>query len=412
MSVSNLLVVNAHVLDIRTGEFAAADMWCREGVIEQIGPGLQPDVPGAAVLDARGAFVVPGLVDAHVHLTSVDFDLGVNERVAPSWVTAQASVTMREMLSRGFTTVRDVGGADHGLALAQERGIFPGPRILQGGPALSQTGGHADFREAGDDSTPVCGHGVGRVVDGVDEVRRAARDAIRKGADHLKIMASGGVASPTDRIDSTQFSVEEIRTVVAEAEAANRYVAAHAYTARAINRCLENGVRSIEHGNLLDDHSLELLIAHDAFLVPNVGVYRILDREGREHGQSAESAAKLDAILNAGLASLEKAHARGVNIAFGSDLLGPMHKYQNEEFLVRSEVQPALAILRSATITGARLLGREGQTGELSAGADADMVLLDADPLEDIGVLAEPAKYVQAVVQQGRVMVRHGRLHA
>lgn len=412
MSARNLLVANAHVLDVHTGEFAEADVWCRDGVIEQIGPRLGPDGPGATVLDARGAFVVPGFVDAHVHVTSVDFDLGVNDRLAPSWVTAQASVTMRGMLKRGFTTVRDVGGADHGLALAQERGIFVGPRILQGGPALSQTGGHADFRESGDDSEPVCRHGVGRVVDGVDEIRRAARDAIRKGADHIKIMASGGVASPTDRIDSTQFSIEEIRAVVEEARAANRYIAAHAYTAPAINRCLENGVRSIEHGNLLDDSSLELFKTHDAFLVPNVGVYRVLKREGREHGQSAESAAKVDAVLNGGLASLEKAHAYGVNIAFGTDLLGPMHKYQNEEFLVRAEVQPVPAILQSATVTGARLLGLEGQIGELSQGADADMVLLDANPLDDVGVLGDPVKFVRAVVQRGKVVVQHGRIQA
>lgn len=171
-------------------------------------------------------------------------------------------------------------------------------------------------------------------------------------------------------------------------------------------------MRSIEHGNLLDDSSLELFKAHDAFLVPNVGVYRVLKLEGRDHGQSAESAAKVDAVLNGGLASLERAHAYGVNIAFGSDLLGPMHKYQNEEFLVRAEVQPVLAILRSATVVGARLLGREGHIGELSPGADADMVLLDANPLDDVGVLGDPVKYVRAVVQRGTVVVQNGRIQA
>jgi imidazolonepropionase-like amidohydrolase len=403
--MTGLLIRNAHVLDIRTGVFTEADVRCAEGVIQEIGPHLP--VGGADGVDARGAFLVPGLIDAHVHVTSVDFNLGVNDRTAPSLVTALAARTMREMLERGFTSVRDAGGADHGLALAQQRGLFTGPRIVHGGRALSQTGGHADFRDSGDDSEPICRHGVGRVVDGVDEIRHAARDEIRKNAHHIKIMASGGVASPTDRIDSTQFSVEEIRAVVDEADAANIYVAAHAYTGRAINRCLENGVRTIEHGNLLDDHSIDLFLQRDAFLVPNIAVYRVLKREGREHGQSEASFDKVDAVLEGGLRSLEKAHRAGVNIAYGSDFLGPMQKYQNEEFAVRAEVQPPLAILQAATLTGARLLRREHELGEISVGAEADLILLRANPLDDVQVLTDPDKHLEMVVQGGTVAVRH-----
>jgi imidazolonepropionase-like amidohydrolase len=410
MSAAHLVVTNAHVLDIRSGEFAEADVWCSDGRISKIETGILPDARDATVFDAHGAYVIPGLIDAHVHVSSMGFDLGLNDKMAPSLVTAYAARTMQQMLGRGFTTVRDVGGADQGLALAQERGLFPGPRIVHGGHALSQTGGHADFRAPGDDSAPICGHGVGRVVDGVDEIRRAARDEIRKGARHIKIMASGGVASPTDRIDSTQFSAAEIRAVVAEAEAANIYVAAHAYTGRAINRCLENGVRTIEHGNLLDERSLELLVERDAFLVPNVGVYRLLKRHGHEHGLSAEHARKVDAVLEGGLRSLEQAHHAGVAIAFGSDLLGAMQQHQNEEFRVRAEVQPLLAILRSATLIGARLINRESELGEISVGARADMVVLRSNPLEDINVMAGPATYVQAVIQHGALVVENGQL--
>jgi imidazolonepropionase-like amidohydrolase len=386
-------------------------VWCAAGRIRAIGPGLAAEAPAAAqVLDARGGFVLPGLIDAHVHVTSLDFDLGVNDRMAPSWVAARASATMRAMLRRGFTTVRDTGGADHGLARAQREGLFRGPAIAFCGRALSQTGGHADFREAGDDSEVLCRHGVGRVVDGVDAVRHAARDEIRKGAHHIKIMASGGVASPTDRIDSTQFSLDEIRAVVEEATAADVYVAAHAYTGAAINRCLENGVRTIEHGNLLDDRSIELLVERDAFLVPNLGVYRVLAREGSEHGQSAASARKVERVLEGGLSSLEKAHAGGVSIAFGSDLLGPMHRYQNEEFTVRTEVQPSLAVLQAATLTGARLLRREGDIGEVSVGARADLLVVGADPVADVRVLSAPETHLRAVLQDGGVAVRQGRI--
>lgn len=401
--MTGLLIRNAHVLDIRTGVFDEADVRCADGVIHEVGLRLSPG--DADLVDARGAFLIPGLIDAHVHVTSVDFDLGVNDRTAPSLVTALASRTMREMLGRGFTSVRDAGGADYGLARAQERGLFTGPRIVHGGRALSQTGGHGDFRDSGDDGDPVCRHGVGRVVDGIDEIRRAARDEIRKNARHIKIMASGGVASPTDRVDSTQFSVEEIKAVVDEAESANIYVAAHAYTGRAINRCLENGVRTIEHGNLLDDHSIDLFLQRDAFLVPNIGVYRALKREGRKHGQSEASFGKVDAVLEGGLQSLEKAHRAGVNIAYGSDLLGPMQKYQSEEFAVRAEVQPVLAILQSATLTGARLLRRGHEIGEISVGAEADLVLLRANPLDDVQVLAQPKKFLEMVVQGGAVAV-------
>jgi imidazolonepropionase-like amidohydrolase len=402
----SLLITNAHVLDIRTGAFDEADVRCAEGVIQEIGSRLRTSDGAVEVVDAHGGFLVPGLIDAHVHVTSVDFDLSANARTAPSLVTAIASRTMREMLARGFTTVRDVGGADQGLAQAQERGLFAGPRIVHGGPALTQTGGHGDFRSSGDDSEPLCRHSVGRVVDGVDQVRRAARDEIRKGAGHIKIMASGGVASPTDRIDSTQFSEEEIRAVVEEAEAANIYVAAHAYTGRAINRCLENGVRTVEHGNLLDDRSLDLLLDRDAFLVPNVGVYGLLKRVGEDYGQSAESARKVDAVLEGGLRSLEKAHRAGVNIAYGSDLLGDMQRYQTEEFLVRAEVQPVLAILQAATLTGARLLRREHELGEVSVGAHADLILLRQNPLDGAHVLAQPDKYLQLVVQGARTSFR------
>ncbi|MEV4806380.1 amidohydrolase family protein [Nonomuraea sp. NPDC049421] len=400
----SLLLRNALLLDVETGEYAEADLRCADGQIAETGRGLgAPD--GTRVIDVAGARVVPGLIDAHVHVTASSADLGSLRSMPPSYVTAHTARIMGDMLSRGFTTVRDASGADFGLADAQAEGLIRGPRLLFCGKGLSQTGGHADFRGRGEhltDEHPCCA-GVGRVADGVDAVRAAARDELRKGAHHIKVMASGGVASPTDRIDSTQYSMDELRAAVEEAEAANRYVAAHAYTARAVNRALEAGVRSIEHGNLIDDSSVELFLRHDAFLVPTLVTYWALKEEGRDFGLPESSWRKVDEVLEAGIVALERAARGGVRLAYGTDLLGGMHRHQNQEFRLRAEVQSPLDVLRAATTGAAELVGLTGELGTLALGAHADLLVLDGDPLEDIGVLADP-KHIRHVVQSGTVV--------
>ncbi|MET8991491.1 amidohydrolase family protein [Nonomuraea wenchangensis] len=401
----SLLLRNVRVLDVETGEYAEGDLRCADGRVAETGTGLRaPD--GTRVIDGAGAYVVPGLIDAHVHVTALTADLGALPAMSPSYVTAHAARIMGETLARGFTTVRDNSGADFGLADAQAEGLIRGPRLLFCGKALSQTGGHADFRGRGEhltDDHPCCA-GVGRIADGVAAVRAAARDELRKGAGHVKVMASGGVASPTDRIDSTQYSMEELRAIVEEAEAANRYVAAHAYTARAVNRALEAGVRSIEHGNLIDDRSVELFLEREAFLVPTLVTYWALKEEGRAFGLSATSWHKVDAVLEAGLTALERAARGGVKLAYGTDLLGGMQRHQNHEFRLRREVQSPLDVLRAATTGAAELVGMAGEIGTLAVGAHADLLVLDADPLEDVGVLAEPARHLRHVVQAGDVV--------
>ncbi|WP_420124027.1 amidohydrolase family protein [Nakamurella sp.] len=405
---TSTILRGGHVLDLTDGTWRTADVRVDEATITAIGPGLAER--DADELDVTGRYLMPGLIDGHVHVTAFSAELRDLEETAASYVTAHAARTMRAMLGRGFTSVRDMGGADHGLARAQAEGLLPGPRLFFCGHALSQTGGHGDMRLPGDDRPPAAGLGPGisTVADGVDGVRRAAREELRRGADHIKIMASGGVASPTDRIDSTQFSIAEIAAAVEEAAAANRYVGAHAYTARAINRALRAGVRSIEHGNLLDAESLTLLRTRDAFLVPTLVTYWALQREGRQHGLSATSWAKVEAVLDRGLASVRLAHEAGVRIVFGSDLLGGMHRYQNEEFRLRAQVQPLIDVIRSATTTAADLLGRSGTLGVLAPGAAADLLVLDADPLADVTVLADIGDHLRAVVQGGVVV--HGAL--
>jgi imidazolonepropionase-like amidohydrolase len=400
---ASLLLRNARLLDPAEGSYVEGDIRCADGRIVEIGAGLT--APGVRTEDVRGGVVLPGLIDAHVHVTALTADLSSMPALSPSYVAAHSARIMGRMLDRGFTTVRDVAGADYGLADAQAEGLVRGPRLLFCGHALSQTGGHGDGRGRGvhaRDDHPCCA-GLSRVADGVDAVRAAARDELRKGAHHIKVMASGGVASPTDRIDSVQYSADELRAIVEEAEAANRYVTAHAYTARAVNRALELGVRSIEHGNLLDDRSVELFRERDAFLVPTLVTYWALKEEGRDFGLPESSWRKVDEVLGAGLAALDRAARGGVKLAYGTDLLGGMHRHQKHEFRLRAEVQQPLDIIRSATSVAAELVNLPGELGTLRPGAHADLLVLDGDPLADIGVLVEP-EHLRHVVQGGAVV--------
>jgi imidazolonepropionase-like amidohydrolase len=397
---------DAAVLDPGAGSLAEGQAVVVEGGrVAEVGASAAVHAGDATVLDARGMTVMPGLIDAHVHVNAATADLGALEDWSAAYVTAHAAGILRGMLDRGFTTVRDVAGADHGIAAAVQEGLLAGPRVIFGGKALSQTGGHGDARGPGRsalDQHP-CRPTLSVVADGVTEVRRAAREQLRRGAHHVKVMLSGGVASPTDRIDSTQYSMEELRAVVEEARAANRYVTGHAYTAAAVNRGLEAGVGCIEHGNLMDASSVRLFEATGAFYVPTLATYAALADEGLEHGMPADQHAKVFEVLDAGLGALELAHRAGLPIVYGTDLLGGMHRRQLTELTLRSQVQPAADVLRSATTVAARLLRLEGQVGVVAPGAFADLLVVDGNPLERLEALADPARNLRLVMAAGRI---------
>ncbi|WP_067604167.1 metal-dependent hydrolase family protein [Nocardiopsis listeri] len=408
-----IVYTNTALLDPETGTRAPGSwLLVEDGLIAARGTGEVPAsvTDRSETVDLAGATLMPGLIDAHVHATALSADLGAVADHSPSYVAAYASNSLSDMLGRGFTTVRDVGGADWGLAEAVDDGLIDGPRLLFGGKALSQTGGHGDFRPRGRHGTDQhgCCPGAGLICDGPIEFRRAAREQLRTGAHHVKVMLSGGVASPTDRIDSTQSSEDELRAVVEEAEAADRYVTGHAYTARAVNRGLRLGVRCVEHGNLIDESSVELFVEHGAFLVPTLVTYRELSRQGARHGLPPESRAKVDTVLHRGLEALRMAHEGGVRLVFGTDLLGGMQVHQSAEFAIRGEVQPAADVVRAATSEAAALLDLEGEVGTLRTGARADLVVVDGDPLTDLSVLAEPERGVRAVLRGG--VLRRGGL--
>lgn len=290
------------------------------------------EVSGARVIDVTGKTVMPGLIDCHVHVLASLANLGLNALQPGSLTSIRALPIVEAMLNRGFTSVRDAGGADWGLAQAIAIGLVPGPRIFPSGKALSQTGGHGDFRPRSDVLEPCsCAFRAGaiaRVADGVDAVRLAAREELQKGATQIKIMASGGVASPTDPIGNTQYSEDEIRAIVAEAEAAQTYVMAHAYTGRAIARAVRCGVRTIEHGNLVDAEAARVMREHGAFVVPTLVTYDSLARDGARLGLPPDSVAKIESVRQAGRDSLRIYAEHGVQMGFGSDLLGEMHQDQ------------------------------------------------------------------------------------
>src|SRR5580698_1856817 len=317
---------NASVLDPEQGELAEGQSVAVEGGrIADVGPGLTgPD--DALVIDVAGRTVMPGLIDAHTHPAIVDPDIFAMAEWSPTYVAARAGRALEGMLSRGFTTIRDVGAGEFGLARAVEEGYFTGPRIRYGGKQLTQTGGAGDWRapsrQVYDDNyySPA----IGVICDVVADVRRAVREEVRRGAHHIKVYLSGAVDSPSDRVDSTQFSVEELTAIVEEATAANIYVAGHAYTSRAINRGLRAGVRSIEHGNLMDESSIPLFKEFGAFYVPTIVTYQALAERARAGLLPAGIAAKLGDVIDGALGALEMAYQADLPIVFGTDLMADL----------------------------------------------------------------------------------------
>jgi imidazolonepropionase-like amidohydrolase len=366
----------------------------------------RPIKSGAAkTIDLRGRTLMPGLIDAHVHVIAVEAILARLSDRPVTLLALQAARVLEGMLQRGFTTVRDAGGADGGLAEAVDEGLVRGPRIFPSGMALSQTGGHGDTRPRTQsvETCACCAGGMAgsRIADGVAECRRAARDELRKGATQIKILASGGVASPYDPIWNLQYSEEEVRAIVEEAQAWHTYVLAHAYSPEAIRRSIDFGVRSIEHGNLIDRATAEHVAGANAFVVPTLVTYDALHRHGREFGFSEVSMAKLAEVREAGLGSLELLRRAGVRIGYGTDLLGPMHRYQSREFVLRAEAMAPFDIIRSATTVNAELLNRAGELGVVASGARADLIAVDGDPLADISLLDGQGEHLTHIMKDG-----------
>lgn len=407
------VIRNGNVLDPVAGELIGERSVVIDG--DRIVEVSESDYTGSAELDidAAGRFVMPGFVDAHVHHTFPTMDFARLARMSMTELSIGMAQAAEAMLHRGFTTVRDTGGAIAGLVAAIANGMTPGPRIVRAGRVISQTGGHGDFRAASAVELPTCGcqlhtdhHGNAQIADGPDACRKAARFELREGADFLKIMSSGGVASPSDPFDVVQYTAEEISAITIEADHRRTYVTSHAYTPEAITLAVDAGVRCIEHGNLLDAPTAEHLARLGVTMVPTLVTYRAMEELGPKVGLPEVNLAKNRGVFAAGQRSIELARAAGVELGLGTDLLGEAQPRQNEEIAIRAELEPAVDVLRSMYVTNVRLCGLEGEIGTIAPGAFADVVVSEVDPIEDIQGLAEPDANL-SLIMKGGVLLRH-----
>lgn len=368
----------------------------------------RPVPAGAQIVDCAGRVLMPGLIDAHVHVYAAGLNFIRIAQSPMSYLAHYAAKFLRSSLDRGFTTLRDVGGADIGIATAIKEGLLDRvPRLFYGGRVISQTGGHGDFRPGDHALDHFCGCAhvpdpMAVIADGVDEVRKAVREELRRGASHIKIMCSGGVASPTDPLDRCQYSDGEIQAAVEEAERAGHYVAAHCHPTEAVRRAAALGVRSIEHATLIDQETAEFVAATGAYVVPTISTLIALHEEGESLGFPKANMQKLHRVADRALSSLEIMQRAGVKMGLGSDLLGTLHVRQSTEFTLRAKVLPSIDVLRSACAVNAELLGQSGKLGTIRPGAIADLIVVDGNPLDDMSVLGSGGDRLSVILQAGR----------
>lgn len=382
------------------------------GRVAKVSRGQEPELPAAAErIDCDGRTLMPGLTDAHVHCAITETDPGKARRDSAATTALRIKDVLEQTLDAGFTTVRDAFGLDWGFAQAIERGLLRGPRVLFVGPCLSQTGGHGDWREPHHQHGPVEGvYGLTatpRICDSPDEMRRAAREILRTGAHGIKLMAGGGCMSPTDELEHTQFTVEEMAAACYEATARQKITLAHVYTPAGIANALRAGVRSIEHGNFLDEEAAALMKKAGAFFVPTLTTYELISAFGESQGVAPNMLAKINHAKTGGFRSLEVARAAGLEICSGSDVLASMQPFKAMELSLKARVLGNHEAILSATRTNARLFGLADEIGTIEAGKRADLIVVDGQPLDDVALLQDAAR-VALVMRDGAVFKRVG----
>lgn len=378
----------------------------RDGHIAAIGPQARPGADEASSIDGSGCSLLPGLTDAHVHLAVINAD---SVPTVESWIAHVLRVArmIEGALNEGFTTVRDAGGLEPAWARAVADGLISGPRILPSGSVISQTGGHGDLRAAheaahGGPSIPGL-IAMPEVVDGADEVRRAAREQLRRGATQIKLLASGGIVSPTDPFDSNQLSPSEIAAAVEVAADWDTYVLAHCHTSPAIDRAVEAGVRSIEHASILDPETAARMARSGTFMVPTLQALEMLSTFPDRWRLAPEKVARLRSVRDQARESVAIADAAGVAIGSGSDVVGPWQGRRGEEIVLKAEILGAHEAMTSATATNAALFRMADRIGTVEVGKEADLILVDGDPLANIGLLSDPA-CIPVVMKAGAVV--------
>jgi len=368
--------------------------------------------PGDTVIDVGGRTLMPGLIDLHVHIWASELDIPKATRLPTEYVALFAAGTLQKSLDRGFTTLRDAGGTDAGYALAIEKGFIKAPRLFHSGRCMSQTGGHADMRGLLEqsfgncDCCPSLESRYVALVDGADAMRKAVREEFRRGARQVKLMCSGGVASPTDPIDKLQFTDEEILAAVDEANRRGTYVFAHCHPDIAIRRAAELGIRCIEHASFISEETAAYLARKGTYVVPTLAVVKALNEDGPRLGFPPASQRKLDGLYEAMLRGLAIMHRAGVKMGYGTDLLGQHQARQCTEFEIRADVLPAYDILTSCTSMAAEILMEDGRLGVVAPGAIADLIVVDGDPLADVRILARDGATLPLIMKEGVIHKR------
>lgn len=411
-SAPETLIRDVRVLDILKGELGpATDVLVRGNRIAAIGTSGKA-AAGATIIEGQGRTLMPGLIDVHVHISfgSLLLTQLYDPKTTPEKLGAAMTNSAEQMLLRGFTAVRDMGGPIFPLKRAIDTGKTPGPRIWPAGAVISQTSGHGDFRSPNERSRRFFGkpsraeeYGATFIADGRDEVLTATRENLRMGASQIKLMAGGGTSSAYDPIDVTQYTSDEMKAAVEAADDWNTYVAVHAYTPRAVRRAIEAGVKCIEHGQLLDEPTIELMTQRGIWLSaqnliphsPNMTPERRKKRAGILEG-------------NARLWPMAKKH--GVKLAWGTDLLfePELNAQQNALILALRQWFTPAEVLKMVTYDNAQLLALsgprtpyEGKLGIVEQGALADLILVSGDPLANLDLIADPAKNFTMIMKDG-----------
>jgi imidazolonepropionase-like amidohydrolase len=409
--MNSLLFKNARIFDGARAD-CADGQWLRvaDGVIQEIS--LQPlkAGDGTRVIDVAGRTLMPGLIDAHVHAFASDVAVARMEAHGEAYRTAHAVRMLGHALECGFTTVRDIGGGNYSLYKAAADGLIRAPHFLYAGKILSMTGGHGDIRQVdvAPRYAPACAcvesNMFSVMADGVDECLKQTREQLRQGAHCIKLMGSGGVASPTDPIWMNQYREDEIRAIVGECTERRSYASAHCHPASAVRRCVEFGVRAIEHGTLIDAETAAFVAARGAYIVPTMVIIHALVELGRQLGFPAQSQEKAEFAVKQAISGLDLMRSAGVKVVYGTDLLGSTYTQQCREFTLRSQVFTPLELLRQATSTAAEMMLMEGEIGCVKVGARADLLVVDGDPLKDIGLLAASGRHLRTIVRGGELI--------
>ena len=361
----------------------------------------------ATRIDCGGRFLMPGLIDAHYHANTPSYDFYGTDRMHPALLASHAVQLLTGAVDRGYTTIRDAGGGDVGLAQALDAGLIDGPRFFYPGKALTQTGGHGDMRKRGEPDLCGCGEYAGVIceaVDGPDEIRKAVRQRFRQGATQIKIFLSGGVSTELAPLEMPHFTDAEILVAVEEAARRGSYVMAHCHTDAGARRCVELGVRTIEHGSLITPETAKLIAEAGSYVVPTLSAGELIAKNAADLGLPASATQKVREVNKRTLEAIEACVKAGVKLGLGCDLHGDIFlQTQGRELLLRGQIQRPVDVLRSATSINAEIVQRAGELGQITPGALADLILVDGDPLSDLSVFVESAKTVRLVIIDGKV---------